>query len=190
MPGAVQYCSSGRGHPSRPYPGKYGGVLSQIDILFTIGLGVAYLGLIGLAVALVAQRRRHRELEVRYRRLLEGTNEKGMGDVLLKHVDRIHENAEQIQQLQLEYERLLSESAGAVRHIGLVRYNPFDDMGGDYSVALALADDQGRGLVMSSLHGRTATRLYVRSLNDWVSSSPLSAEEQEAVRIAQQDHNK
>lgn len=161
--------------------------MSQIEVVFAIGFGVAYLGLIGLAVALVGERRRCRELEARYARLLEGTDETGIGDVLLRHVDRIHENTEQIQQLRLEYERLLTESASTVRHIGLVRYNPFDDMGGDYSVALALADDQGRGVIMSSLHGRTATRLYMRSLNDWVSSSPLSAEEQEAVRIAQQD---
>ena len=161
--------------------------MSQIEVVFAIGFGVAYLGLIGLAVALVVQRRRCRELEARYARLLEGTDETGIGDVLLRHVDRIHENTEQIQRLRLEYERLLTESASTVRHIGLVRYNPFDDMGGDYSVALALADDQGRGVIMSSLHGRTATRLYMRSLNAWVSSSPLSAEEQEAVRIAQQD---
>lgn len=161
--------------------------MSQIDISFVIGLGIAYLGLIGLAAAWLAQRRRHRELEARFRRLLAGADEAGLGDVLLRHVDRIHENTEQIEQLRLEYERLVSDSGSAVRHIGLVRYNPFDDMGGDYSVALALADDRGRGLVMSSLHGRTATRLYVRSLNAWVSSSQLSAEEQEAVRIAQED---
>ena len=86
--------------------------------------------------------------------------------------------------LRREHDGLLAQSSAAVKHIGLVRYNPFDDMGGDFSVALALADSTGRGIVLSSLHGRTATRLYVRALQNWNSASPLSAEEQEALRIA------
>lgn len=158
--------------------------MSQTLLLTVIAVGIAWLAIILLAATSVWQRRRYKSLEARYARLLNGSADDGLADILLQHVDQIHRNTEELASLRRDHDLLSAQSSAALRHIGLVRYNPFDDMGGDFSVALALADSMGRGVVLSSLHGRTATRIYVRALQNWNSASPLSTEEQQALLIA------
>ena len=78
------------------------------------------------------------------------------------------------------------ESSGrrAVQRIGLVRYNPFEETGGNQSFALAMTDANGDGVVISSLHARAGTRLYAKAVVAGRSDAALSAEEAEALRIA------
>jgi hypothetical protein len=72
----------------------------------------------------------------------------------------------------------------ALQKFGMVRFNPFDDTGGDQSFALCVADDAGNGFVMSSLHRRTESKVYAKPLSGWQSQYSLSAEEQQAMGIA------
>lgn len=72
----------------------------------------------------------------------------------------------------------------AIQHVGLVRFNPFDDTGGNQSFALALLDANADGIVLSSLHSRTATRVYVKAILAGRSDAQLSAEEIAALRDA------
>jgi hypothetical protein len=68
--------------------------------------------------------------------------------------------------------------------ISLVRFNNFDDTGGNQSFALALADPEANGVVLSSLHARNQTRLYGKAVVRGVAEGALSAEESEALRSA------
>src|SRR4029079_6062887 len=52
----------------------------------------------------------------------------------------------------------------AVQRVGVVRFNPLEDTGGNQSFALALLDSNGDGVVMSSLHSRQATRIYIKTI--------------------------
>jgi uncharacterized protein DUF4446 len=72
----------------------------------------------------------------------------------------------------------------AVQHVGVVRFNPFEDTGGNQSFALALLDSQGDGVVMSSLHSRQSTRIYLKPIVNGRSETALSDEETEALRKA------
>ncbi len=89
--------------------------------------------------------------------------------------------------LRGEVESLRQESAGAVRRIGLVRYDAFGDMGGRLSWSLALLDDSGEGVVLTSIHGRSEARTYAKNINAWSSDQQLSPEEQDAVTGARGD---
>ena len=89
--------------------------------------------------------------------------------------------------LRGEVETLRQESAGAVRRIGLVRYDAFGDMGGRLSWSLALLDDSGEGVVLTSIHGRSEARTYAKNINAWTSDQQLSPEEQDAVTGARGD---
>jgi hypothetical protein len=72
----------------------------------------------------------------------------------------------------------------ALSHIGMVRFDAFEDAGGAQSFALALIDDDGDGIVLTSLHSRSATRLYLKGVRRGVSDLPLSAEEVRALHNA------
>ena len=72
----------------------------------------------------------------------------------------------------------------ALRHVGVVRYDAFGDMGGRLSFSAALLDEAGNGLVISSINGRSETRTYAKPLVDLRSDHTLSPEEQDAIREA------
>ena len=72
----------------------------------------------------------------------------------------------------------------ALRHVGVVRYDAFGDMGGRLSFSAALFDDEGNGLVISSINGRSETRTYAKPLVDLRSDHTLSPEEEDAIRLA------
>ena len=73
---------------------------------------------------------------------------------------------------------------GAVRHVGLVRYDAFEDVGGRLSFSCALLDEHGNGVVVTSINGRQDTRVYAKPIVDSRSSYNLSTEEDEAIRQA------
>ena len=75
-------------------------------------------------------------------------------------------------------------SEGSLRHLALVRYDAFGDMGGRLSWSLALADDRGDGVVLTSIAGRSDARSYAKSIAGWAVDQQLSPEEQEAVAEA------
>ena len=86
--------------------------------------------------------------------------------------------------LRQEVAALRAEAAGAIRHLGIVRYDAFGDVGGRLSWSLALLDDGGNGVVMTAIHGRSEARSYAKSIAGWSCDQPMSPEEQEAVGSA------
>jgi len=83
--------------------------------------------------------------------------------------------------LRREVAALKAEAGGALRHLAVVRYDAFDEMGGGLSWSLALLDDGGDGVVLTSIRGRNEARTYAKSIAGWSSEQDLSPEEVEAV---------
>lgn len=86
--------------------------------------------------------------------------------------------------LRAEVEALRQENSEALRHLSVVRYDAFGDMGGQLSWSAALLDDGGNGLVLSSIHGRSESRTYAKNIVEWSSDQTLSPEEDEAINAA------
>ncbi|MDX6327372.1 MAG: hypothetical protein QOK15_3726 [Nocardioidaceae bacterium] len=83
--------------------------------------------------------------------------------------------------LRAEVDRLREEATGALRHLAVVRYDAFGDMGGRLSWSLALVDAGGDGVVLTSIHGRSDARSYAKNITGWAGEQPLSPEEEAAV---------
>jgi hypothetical protein len=75
----------------------------------------------------------------------------------------------------------------AMRHVAVVRYDAFADMGGRLSFSAALFDAQGDGLVLSSINGRSETRTYAKALRAFESEHTLSPEEKQAIAEAREE---
>jgi Protein of unknown function (DUF4446) len=73
---------------------------------------------------------------------------------------------------------------GSVRHVSLLRFDAFEDVGGRLSFSCALLDEHGTGVVLTSINGRQETRVYAKPVTDGTSSYNLSTEEAEAIRVA------
>jgi len=72
----------------------------------------------------------------------------------------------------------------ALRHLAVVRYDAFGDMGGHLSWSMALLDDSGNGVVLTSIHGRSEARTYAKNIAVWSCDQAMSPEEEEAVKLA------
>jgi hypothetical protein len=79
----------------------------------------------------------------------------------------------------------MTQSVNSVlRRVALVRYDAFDDLGGRLSFSLAILDDRGSGITLTSIASNNDTRLYAKSLTDGVAEHTLSPEEKQAVAKA------
>lgn len=129
--------------------------------------------------ATVSQMRR------RWNQLLEGSSGANLELILQDHLrERLKLQAE-LEIAQQKIQQLESKVATAKRHLGLVRYDAFDDVGGSQSFALAVYDDHGNGAVLNGLIGRTDSRVYCKPLVGGRSDRTLSQEESRAVEEAQ-----
>jgi hypothetical protein len=86
--------------------------------------------------------------------------------------------------LRQEVAALKAEAADALRHVSVVRYDAFGDMGGHLSWSVALLDEAGHGVVLTSIHGRSEARTYAKSITGWTCEQQLSPEEEEAITHA------
>jgi len=89
-----------------------------------------------------------------------------------------------VQGLRGEVHALRAEVSDALRHLSVVRYDAFGDMGGHLSWSLALVDDAGTGVVLTSIHGRSDARTYAKGVTEWSCDQQLSPEEEEAIKFA------
>ena len=71
-----------------------------------------------------------------------------------------------------------------IQKVGLIRYNPFDEMGGNLCFALALLDGHDNGVVLNGIHSRTGSFTYAKPIEMGVSTYMLSEEEIKAVEMA------
>ena len=91
---------------------------------------------------------------------------------------------EDVHGLRQEVAALKAENADALRHLSVVRYDAFGDVGGHLSWSLALLDDAGHGIVLTSIHGRSEARTYAKSVSAWSCEQQISPEESEAIEHA------
>lgn len=71
-----------------------------------------------------------------------------------------------------------------LRHLAVVRYDAFDDMGGQLSWSVALLDDHHDGLVLTSIHGRSDARTYAKGIRGGRCEQQLSPEEEDVLEAA------
>jgi hypothetical protein len=123
-------------------------------------------------------------LRRRLRRVLPAGESGGIDEVLdrqLRRIDGLAERVDALNKLQHELEAL---SQRTIQKVAVIRYNPFSDTGGDQSFAIALLDSLGNGIVLSSLHSRTDTRVFAKAVHGGRSKYQLSDEEQDAIKKA------
>jgi hypothetical protein len=146
-----------------------------LSLLALLALAMAALALI---LTLLGQGRRRAEprgpiqLDDALRGILEGH---------ARSIQRLEAAARMLNTTDKGQQQLIE---GAVRRVGLIRYDAFEDVGGRLSFSCALLDDHGNGVVVTSINGRQDTRVYAKPITAGKSGYNLSIEEDEAIRQA------
>ncbi|MBI1351543.1 MAG: DUF4446 family protein [Actinomycetales bacterium] len=140
-------------------------------------------GVVGVVLASVAFVRLLR-LQKSYELLQTAEGRETIVDVMARTMGEFSDLRDEVARLERGLAATRRDLAMALRHVSVVRYDAFGDMGGRYSFSAALLDDSGDGLVITSIHARSETRTYLKGLSAGDSDIMLSPEEQQAVRIA------
>lgn len=128
--------------------------------------------------------RRVRSIDRRLHALTRGGDGASLEAVLGTHLENVHAVARGLDDLTARTTVLEAAGRKAFSRVGLVRYNPFEETGGNQSFALALLDADGDGWVLSSLHARSGTRVYAKVIARGRAETALSEEESAALRQA------
>ncbi|MBM4419776.1 MAG: DUF4446 family protein [Chloroflexi bacterium] len=123
-------------------------------------------------------------MRTHYRRLTQNVDGGDLEAVLDRHLSTVEEIAEDLRSLEGSQRRLEVRLQRAVQNVGMVRYNPFHDTGGDQSFSIALLDGSGEGIVITSLYSRTGTRTFAKPVAQGTSKYTLTEEERQAIALA------
>ena len=148
------------------------------DNLAAIVLVLAGLCLLGIVMLQSLQVSR---LRARIDQLTGGVEDGDLEAVLGQHLETVHQVGRDLDELTARMAVVESAARHHFARAGLVRFNPFPDTGGNQSFALALLDESEDGVVVSSLHSRTGTRIYAKAVAAGKADTSLSAEEQDAI---------
>lgn len=151
-------------------------------LLDEIAIGGAAAGVVGILAAISAHLR-----VSRLRRGFAALDGKGKETVL----DAVRRSDQETTAMRADLEVLRSDLQAtrgdvtdALRHVAVVRYDAFGDMGGRLSFTVALLDDAADGVVLTSIHGRSESRSYAKGVKSGASELSLSPEEQQAIELA------
>ena len=150
----------------------------ELTLALAVVAAVALIGLLMLALRLRKLRREYALL-----RSSDG-EERDIFAILGRAIRRIEATDKRLDGVSSMIEQHHALGRFSLQKFGIVRYNAFEEMGGNLSFSLALLDDHGDGVVVTSINGRTEARTYAKPVRSLDSSHNLSDEERQAIHAA------
>jgi hypothetical protein len=162
----------------------------MLNSIIQNNLGISVIGAVVVVVALlvwniflqlnVSRMRKNQE------QLFSGKSGTDLEKVILEHSQNIKELDKDIQDLFGISNKIHDLANHSIHKVGVIRFNPFKDLGGDQSFAIALLDGQSSGVVISGLHTREGNRVYAKPVEKGKAvKHPLTDEENEAIKMAE-----
>jgi hypothetical protein len=124
------------------------------------------------------------QLKKRLDVFFKGTKAKDLEEVLTEQLKKLKKQEKDIKRIFEEIAKLDGISQKSFQKIGVIRYNPFKDAGGDQSFSISLLDAKDNGFVLTSLYSREGMRVYAKPIKEGNSEYPLSEEEKEVIERA------
>jgi len=139
-------------------------------------LGLLVLWTILLSIFLV-------RLMTHYQSLTRGLSQKDLISALNNFIAKTAANQEAIESVKDHLAKEVTANQLHLQKVGFLRFNPFTDTGGNQSFILSLLDENGTGVVISSLHSRENTRVYAKAIDKGqCQDQVLSKEERQVIR--------
>jgi hypothetical protein len=150
-----------------------------------MSLGLELVGLLLLFIWLSILTFLYYKLFAQYQHITKGSERRSVVsvvDTLLSDMDHVKKN---LVELANRCDKIEKEEMLHIQKIGLLRFNPFKDTGGDQSFIVALVNAHDTGVVISGLYSRSGTRWYAKKVVEGKGfEHELSEEETKALKLA------
>lgn len=117
------------------------------------------------------------KLEKRFRRLMRGTNNKNLEELILSELDKIEEANDNSQEALGKCEKLREQMKDCVQKVAIMRYKAFEDVGSDLSFSVAILDENNDGVMITGIYARQESTTYAKPIDKGISRYDLSEEE-------------
>ncbi|QBI19711.1 DUF4446 family protein [Egibacter rhizosphaerae] len=144
--------------------------------------GAALCALAALAIAVVSLMRARR-VQRAYAVFSQGRSEDVL-TLLRRHIDEVTALRGEVVGIEDRVDGLRRLLSGCVSRVATVRYDAFDEVGGQLSFSSAMIDERGDGVVFTAIHGRNDSRSYAKPIRAGESQFHLSDEERQVLRVA------
>lgn len=119
-----------------------------------------------------------------FNKLTKGVSETDLKKVLENVISKEEANEINIDKIEKRIAWLEQDGKEHVQKIGLTRFNPFKELGGDHSFSLAILNAEDSGIIVTGLHTRDRTRVYMKEIKNAKSNFELSDDEVKALNMA------
>jgi hypothetical protein len=120
-----------------------------------------------------------------YNKLTGASNGEGLKSLLDNVLKATVENKKDIEKLTEYCDRIDKDGHFHIQKVGLLRFNPFKDTGGDQSFILSLVDKNDTGVIISGLYSRSGLRWYAKKVEKGRGvEHELSDDEKKALKEA------
>lgn len=163
------------------------------DFLTTIGLGGIDIGyiLVGIAgmllillIALIVLIVKYTKIKKRYDKFMSGKNAVSLEDNMRSVFEDMKLLKNNVEKNRKDIRALYKNMEKAFQKLGIVKYDAFNQMGGQLSFSLALLDENNDGFIINSVHSSEGCYSYTKEIKDGASKISLGIEEQKALDIA------
>jgi hypothetical protein len=151
------------------------------DLIILILAALALLLVIGLFVLAVRLGRLNRL----YRRLTKGTSGGNLEEILHGYMGTVESVANTSLSVKERIDLLDDRQRKCLNRVGLVRFDAFEEVGGEQSFAVVVLDSERNGLALSSVYSRSDVRVYAKEIRGGRPSHPLTREEERALAQAE-----
>lgn len=124
------------------------------------------------------------QVKKRSRIFFENKEAKDLEDIMFNQIKNTNEARASMEKMFAENNEMRKKLDTCIQKVGVVRFNPFAEVGGNQSFAIALLDKHLNGVIILSLYAREGVRVYSKSLKEGKSEYRLSKEEEEAIKLA------
>ncbi|CUU51185.1 Na+-transporting methylmalonyl-CoA/oxaloacetate decarboxylase gamma subunit [Clostridium beijerinckii] len=159
------------------------------DIMPYLLIGMAII-IILLFIMVVVLFKAVGKVESRYRKLMKGTSNNNLEEMLLERLDSIEDAKERSDKALEECKRLEVKMKDCVQKVAIMRYKAFENVGSDLSFSIAMLDDRNDGVILTGIYGRQESTTYAKPIDKGISRYDLSEEELYVLNEAANKENK
>ena len=156
-------------------------IISEYQLYIVIALILLVLLLMILVIIAYSSLNR---VEKRYRKLMRGTNNKSLEEMLIQYLDNSQEAVRISSEARAESEYIKSQLENCLKKVAIKRYKAFEDIGSDLSYSIALLNEKNDGIILTGIFGRQETTSYAKPIDKGISRYDLSEEEKAVLKDA------
>lgn len=152
--------------------------INEFQLYITVALlALVFVLLITVIICLTSLNR----VEKKYRKLMRGTNNKNIEDLLVGYLDKIDEIKQMSDEVKAICEETVRSTANCIQKVSIIRYKAFDNVGSDLSYSIAMLDANNNGILITSIYGRNESTTYAKPIDKGISRYDLSEEEEKVL---------